>query len=482
MKRNKGISVIALIITIIVLILIASITIYTGGNMIEQSRIRTANDRMSTVATAIASHEEELGFADVVVGTVSGDYRLLGIDDYEIMGLEDYKNDKQMPPIYVFKSGDNTNTNEKVYKLKTPKIVRTNSAYQEKDYVYQTYTFYDGTNHQNIKVEFDTVKGVNRPLLTEDMMAVKTYYDHEGTIYSEPVKDIYDEDWYDYSNVSPNWANVKMNDNRYYVWIPRFAYKIQEFYAGTDYANIPASAISVVFLKGTTNYMANEEVLPNGYQVHPAFKYPDSDGKMVDIPGFWIAKYNVNDLVDVVYKIAGEGDLILGALEEVELTKLHGTEESVTTQLESHLLKNTEWAAVAYLSFATGGKTTDGTSLQDNPSAVLDLNVRQFVAGVLEGQIEVDKEEKFNVYTIDTDTDKLLYDTFEERLLGDAITATSSGASENSAWFGGRSERISVTAPYIIRGVDNCVFSYSADVRNPIRGAGCRNVLYVKSK
>ena len=57
MKKNKGISVIALIITIIVLILIASITIYTGGNMIEQSRIRTAKDRLDTVAKAIASQE-----------------------------------------------------------------------------------------------------------------------------------------------------------------------------------------------------------------------------------------------------------------------------------------------------------------------------------------------------------------------------------------------------------------------------------------
>lgn len=485
MKNNKGISVIALIITIIVLILIASITIYTGGNMIEQSRIRMANDRLSTVAAAIASHEEELGFAHIVVGTTSGDFRLLGVDDYEIMGLEDYKNDEQMPPIYVMKSAGDSSTNEKVYQLKTPKIVRINSNYEEEDYVYQTYTFYDGTNHQNIKVEFDTVKGVNRPLLTEDMMAVKMYYDDEGSIYSEPVKDIYDEDWYDYSNVSPNWANVKMNDNRYYVWIPRFAYKIQEFYAGTNYSHIPASAISIVFLKETTNYMANEEVLPAGYQVHPAFKYPDSNGNMIDVPGFWVSKYNVNDLVDVVYKKTGEGDLILGALEEVELTKLHGTSESVTTQLESHLLKNSEWAAIAYLSLATAGKTNDGTTLQNNPSAVMDLNVRQFVAGALKNeinQIPTTKGVNFDSYEIDTDTDKLLYETFEEKQLGDAITATSSGVSSYSAWFAGRSERISNTAPYILRGLDNSLFSYSASIRNPNTGAGCRNVLYVKTK
>lgn len=476
--KNKGISLITLIITIIVLILITSITIYTGGNMIDQARIRTANDRLSTVAIAISSHERELGFANVVEGTTADGYRLLGPDDYEIMGLEDYKNDSQMPPIYVYKAEDSVNSSQRIYKLRTPKTLKTNSSYDDDDFVYLTYEFYDGTNRTNIKIEFDSIKGVNRPLLTEDMMAVKMYYDDEGSIYSEPVEDIYEEDWYDYSSVSPNWANVKMNDNIYYVWIPRFAYKIQDFYVGTDYDNVPASAISVVFLKGNTDYMANEEVLPTGYQVHPAFKYEDDAGNMVNIPGFWVSKYNVNDLVDVLYKVAGEGDLILGALEEVELTELHGDSESITSQLESHLLKNTEWAAIAYLSFATCGKTNDGTSLQDNPSAVLDMNVRQFVAATLDGQLPADKERNFDIYAVDANG-ILRYRTYEEKQLGDAITATSTGGSSYSTWFGGQSNKISETAPFIIRGVDNCLFSYTADVRNPARGAGCRNVLNV---
>ncbi len=481
MNNKRGISLIALIVTIIVLILVSSITIYTGGNMIDQARIRNANDRMLTVANAIASHEEELGFADVVVGSISGDYRLLGFDDYEIMGLEDYANEEHMPPIYVYKSGDSINSNKKEYKLKTPKITRTNSAYKDEDFVYLMHTFYDGTHRENLKVEFDSVKGVNRPLLTEDMMAVRTYFNEDALVYSEPVKDIYNEDWYDYSSISPNWANVKMNDNIYYVWIPRFAYKVEDFYIGTNLSNIPASAIKVVFLKGTSDYMANEEVIPSGYQVHPAFKYYDEFNNEVNLPGFWVAKYNVNNLVDVLYKVAGEGDTVLGALEEVELEKLHGTNSSVVNQLESHLLKNTEWAAVAYLSFATSGITNDGSSLQNNPSAVMDLNTRQFVAAVLDGEMPATKSDNFDIYTVDADGN-LSYKTFEEKQFGDGITATSSGASDYSAWFAGRSTKISTTSPYIIRGIDNCIFSYSADVRKPIRGAACRNVLLVLSK
>lgn len=476
--KNKGISMIALIVTIIVLILITSITVYTGGNMLEQARVKSATDRLMTVANAIASHEEELGFSDIVVGTPQGDYRLLGADDYEIMGLEDYKNDAQMPPIYVYKSGDSVISNKKIYELKTPKVINSKSEYKEEDFVRITHTFYDGSNRKNLKIEFDTVKGVNRPLLTDDMMPVKMYFDEEGVVYSEAVKDIYDEDWYDYSNLSPNWANVKMNNNTYYVWIPRFAYKIEDFYIGTNLSNIPASAIKIVFLKETSDYMVNEEVLPVGYQVHPAFKFINYDGDEVNIPGFWVAKYNVNNLVDVIYKENGEGSAILGALEEVELDKIHG---SNIEQLESHLLKNSEWAALAYLSFATTGKTDDGTSLRNNPSAVMDLNVRQFVAGAIEDRIAVDKKENFDLYSIDSEN-VLKYNSFEEKQHGDAITATSSNNGSNSAWFGGRSEKISDAAPFIIRGIDNCIFSYSADVRDSSRGAGCRNVLLVQTE
>lgn len=482
MKNKKGISLIALIVTIIVLVLITSITVYTGGNMLDQARIRNAKDRMLTVANAIASHEEELGFSNIVVGTASGDYRLLGIDDYEIMGLTDYTNDSQMPPIYVYKSGDSINASKKEYKFKTPKIVKKDSAYSEEDYVYITHTFYDSVNRENMKVEFDTVKGVNRPLLTEDMMPVKMQLKEDYTVHSEPVKDIYEEDWYDYSKTSPNWANIKMNNNTYYVWIPRFAYKIEDFYLGTDYSNIPSSAIKIVFLKGTTDYMSNEEVIPVGYQVHPAFKYYANDGvTQINIPGFWVAKNNVSDAVDVLYRISGEGDSILSALEEVELTKIHGNSPSITSQLESHLIKNTQWAAIAYLSFATVGKTSDGSSLQSNPSAVMDLNIKQFVAGALDGQIPAANSENFDIYTIEGDN-TLKYQTIESKQLGDAMTATSSGASENSSWFAGQSRKISTTEPYIIRGVDSSLFSYSASNRAPDRAVGCRNVLLVNTK
>lgn len=474
MNNKNGISVISLIITIIVLILITSITLYTGGNMVDQSRIRAAKDRLEMVANAIVSHEEELGFKSIVIGTEEEGYRLLGERDYELMGLSDLANNDQIPPIYIKKSGDNF-YGKKEYNLKTPKSIKTNQKYKESDYVYLTHTFFDGTYRENLKVEFDLAKGVNRPLLINGMLPVKTYYDDTDNVSSNPVIDIYNEDWYDYSSASPNWANATL-DNVYYVWIPRFAFKVEDFYTGQDFVNIPASAIKIVFLKGTSDYMSNDEALPAGYQVHPAFQF-SKDGEIVDLPGFWVAKYNIDDSVKYLY-----GGDTQSALEEVSIDNLHSVYKN---DIESHLLKNTEWSAIAYLSFATAGLSDPGASLPYNPSAVFELNVPQFVAGVYEAKyddIPNDYASDFDVYAPSGDI--LLYTNYvgndkQQMIHGDAMLETSKRNSENSSWFRGKSIKISSSAPFIIRGVDDYLFSYSASANPANEELSFRNVLII---
>lgn len=65
--NNKGVSVIALIVTIIVLVLITSITIYNGRNVLDRTRKKSAQDRLMTVAVTVVSHEKELGYTDKVL-------------------------------------------------------------------------------------------------------------------------------------------------------------------------------------------------------------------------------------------------------------------------------------------------------------------------------------------------------------------------------------------------------------------------------
>ncbi len=72
------------------------------------------------------------------------------------------------------------------------------------------------------------------------------------------------------------WANVKCTANgieSYWVWIPRFAYKLGEQTADIIFVDI-------------NNKQMNGEDLPEGYVVHEAFSQED------ELKGIWFAKYN----------------------------------------------------------------------------------------------------------------------------------------------------------------------------------------------
>ncbi len=519
--NNKGVSVISLVVTIIILILITSTTLYTGMNLVKQSRTRNTNDRLMTVATAVVAHEKELGFNDTVLGgavadaiaindnntpndytddkIVKADNTEVDISDeafvqvdtnnYMTMGLESFADQSQMPPVFLLKAPNKSNMSEKIYLLKTPMFVRKDGIYQDSDFAYYIYRIYDLEVKDNFKMEFDTQKGVNRPLLTADMIPVKNYFagsdfDRFSPVY---VDDVYKDDWYNYSIEAPMWANVMMRNttdssiyaNRFYVWIPRFAYRIQDFYRGVDFVDIPASAIDIVFLREDTDYMANDEVLPAGYQVHPAFKYMDN-GYEKNIPGFWVSK----DYVQTV-------DSLAEALDAIELSNLHPSIDS--TGITSRLLKNTEWAAVAYLSLHTAGKTTNGNSLGNNPSGVVGMNidVGTLVAGGLADssmpymdRYEInDNNISYWSYESKFEEGSTTYTyNFTQRKYGDAMLATSSGSGDHSSWFGGYSEKITAEKPYILRGDEyGNMFSYRAVSATGYHPT-IRNVLIIESK
>ena len=91
--------------------------------------------------------------------------------------------------------------------------------------------------------------------------------------------------WYDYSNKI--WANVKTDNNgqeAWWVWVPRYAYKIQD--AG------PNKYTDVIFID-TENKPIDAKYgdkLPDGYIPHPAFTV---DGN--ELKGIWISKYEASN-------------------------------------------------------------------------------------------------------------------------------------------------------------------------------------------
>ena len=142
---------------------------------------------------------------------------------------------------------------------------------------------------------------VNKPDLMSGMSAIKFTEPTDSTEgKDEKVSDSSKNDWYNYSE--KKWANAETNDGSMWVWIPRYAYKI----------NKSNQTFDVVFLVGTTdNYydkdgklqtakrQTSETDIPDAtkdYVVHPAFTNESNIGYVnggwkKELTGIWVSKF-----------------------------------------------------------------------------------------------------------------------------------------------------------------------------------------------
>ncbi len=200
----------------------------------------------------------------------------------------------------------------------------------------------------------------------------------------KPNGDVYyanlNSEWYNYSE--KRWANaVILNDNvnhnvgdkiddkdikGYFVWIPRYQYKIWDMGEQT-------SALSLKDLtdtndnKDTTLWKMNDnsklidikfgsvENIPkmdesdaklNEYYTHPAFTLGEKD-----LNGFWMGKFETGGTSANTMVIKPNVTSWINQKVKTFFDASKGYEEL----LNSHMLKNTEWGAVAYLSHSAYG-------------------------------------------------------------------------------------------------------------------------------
>jgi uncharacterized protein YpmB len=166
--------------------------------------------------------------------------------------------------------------------------------------------------------------------------------------------------WYDYG--SKKWANIKTSNNgndAYWVWIPRYAYKITNSHTAT------AEQINIIFLSGTSNTPVDGSSLPSGYIVHPAFSFGGTE-----LSGIWVAKYeasssspnavdgngytgggnNTTLQVRVLPSVYSWRYISTGNAQTVSMNMTSSTGSvGTTTDVDTHQMKNVEWGAVAYL-------------------------------------------------------------------------------------------------------------------------------------
>ena len=402
MKNTKGITLVALVITIIILLILAgiSIQIITNTGLFEKAKEARKQNEISNIKEQI---QLELYAKQAEKAGEITEYDLRSI--IEKYGTVNYEENKT-----------------------TIKGITTNNGYE-----ISIADIYTGELSEEKLVADGTwqdTKKVNSPELLTGMTPIK-FTEPEDNKEGTTVQTTYtDTNWYNYSE--KKWANAETKDGSMWVWIPRYAYRI----------NSSTQTCDIVFLIGTTdNYYDAEGKLQTakrqtkkdetidtttGYTVHPAFTDESNiefanGGWDKELAGIWVAKFeagyaggNNNALKGVssevkytqskVYGLSVEtgtgsnGSMSArnwtdGIYSEEETTIKYPTFQGLTYSMnyinhndafnisraltgrnniygfnsentDSHLMKNSEWGAIAYLSQSKYG--LNGTNIYIN--------------------------------------------------------------------------------------------------------------------
>ena len=239
--------------------------------------------------------------------------------------------------------------------------------------------------------------GANRPVLAEGMIPI-TY---DGTNWVKADEYGAYNNWYDYGN--QKWANAVMvtsatrdtymNANAgtaipendilaYFVWIPRYKYKL---FNATYASGTSPSLIDVVFENGTSTtgtvtctYASNgAETCQNksngNYYTHPAFTMINSQGNKTELKGIWVGKFETtgNETTPTV-KPGVQSLTSITVANMYNTGKLFRSTDYITSnginQSDSHMMKNIEWGAVAYLKQSNYGLGITDITINNNSS------------------------------------------------------------------------------------------------------------------
>lgn len=236
----------------------------------------------------------------------------------------------------------------------------------------------EATMKKGIIYTEDILNGTD-PVLSDNLIPV--IIESNGTVRKASIY----EEWYKYEN--QEWANAvilqdenqiyrngeiipESNIESYFVWIPRFKYKI--FNEGNYATRSPdssglntnaAQTIDVIFENRNTLVSNGNKI--GEWLTHPAFTSFNSNG-------FWVGKFetgylgaaeandaqqNINDSSKIIVKPN------VYSWRGIQVGNAFYTSYNYQRELDSHMMKNTEWGAVAYLQHSIYGSRA---SLRNN--------------------------------------------------------------------------------------------------------------------
>ena len=371
--------------------------------------------------------------------------------------------------------------------------------------------------------------GANRPVLAEGMIPIT--YDGSKWVKADEYGAY--NNWYDYGN--QKWANAVMvtsskrdtymNANigttipendilAYYVWIPRYKYKL---FNATYASGTTEQLIDVTFENGTSTtgtvkctYASNgRETCQNkaneNYYTHPAFTMINASGNKTELKGIWVGKFEAAGSTWAPTVKPG-----MSSLREITIASMYSTGKLfrstnyLTTtginQIDSHMMKNIEWGAVAYLkqsiyglgitdivenynyeSYLTGGgtgtsyKTKTGQSTSGNITGVYDMS-----GGA--GEYVMGNYNKQSGYLTVSEVPAEHIDIYS----GTSVAASHLGdaTGETAGWYGDYAIFVDSSSPWFLRGGyyyygDNGVFYFVSVTGEVSDYGGFRVVLSV---
>lgn len=254
------------------------------------------------------------------------------------------------------------------------------------------------------------------PVLSNNLVAVLLADD--GTVTKADINN----EWYNYGN--KNWANAVVLKNQnisysigavipetniesYFVWIPKYSYQLWDLgnYSSRTTLKDATQKINIKFgLTNTSNAVNGECTTPitsgdsgncqiGDYMTHPAFLAFNTNG-------IWVGKFETgydgaNSTTSAQINISDSSKVIIKSnvysWRGIQPANAFQTSYNYFREADSHMMKNTEWGAVAYLShsiygaqssirfnnnsnFITGYSSTEEPTLGYNAETSIDGN------------------------------------------------------------------------------------------------------------
>ena len=201
-----------------------------------------------------------------------------------------------------------------------------------------------------------------------------------------------DSQWYDYSNHF--WANAIDDNGSYFVWIPRYAYKIIYYSDNTytkeigycDYRGLLKLNSDNKTLTKIYGTSAGLTEIGNHYILAPAFMKDTASGYNnggwdANLQGIWVAKYETSMEVDgkntetstteignvsisnLVKAVSKPG---LTSWRNITINNSYLNSYNYNRNQESHMIKNSEWGALVYLAYSKYGLNGSNISVNKN--------------------------------------------------------------------------------------------------------------------